>query len=130
MENDDNFSEYINYREIEIESVSESSKIPSIMPSSSISKRSSFADSTSGKITKKLKLSKPEKSFVWKHFKKIETNEKVQVQCIVPVMKNEKEEPCNTTHKFTGSTSNMKYHLNAIHNITDEDNEIKVNVIL
>ena len=76
MENDDNFSEYINYREIEIESVSELSKTPSIAPSSSISKRSSFADSTSGKITKKLKLSKPEKSFVWKHFKKLKLMKK------------------------------------------------------
>ena len=51
----DNFSEYINYREIEIESVSRLSKTPSIAPFSLISKRSSFADSTSEKITKHIR---------------------------------------------------------------------------
>ena len=67
---------------------------------------------------------KTEKSFVWSYFKKIENDKKVQ--CTVPIIKNEKEEPCNTTYKFTGSTSNMKYHLNVIHNKTEDDEERKV----
>nr|CAG8448325.1 10472_t:CDS:2 [Entrophospora candida] len=41
---------------------------------------------------------------------KIKENEKVQ--CIIPIMENGKEESCNTSYKFTGSTSYMKYHLN------------------
>jgi hypothetical protein len=73
---------------------------------------------------KKPKLSKNQ-SFVWKYFKKIE-NEKAQ--CIIPIIKNGKEEPCNASYKFTGSTSNMKYHLNVMHNKT-EDEEKKVNII-
>ncbi|CAJ0834021.1 812_t:CDS:2 [Entrophospora sp. SA101] len=58
-------------------------------------------------------------------FKKTE-NEKAQ--CIIPIIKNGKEEPCNASYKFTGSTSNMKYHLNVMHNKT-EDKEKKVNII-
>ena len=62
--------------------------------------------------TKKLKLSKSEKSFVWKYFKKIDDG---KVQCIIPIVKNEKEEPCNIIYKYNSFTSNMKYHLNVVH---------------
>ncbi len=126
---DDNFSEYIDYRDVE-ESRSGSSRQQSVVPSTS-SKRSSFIDlessaSSHQQQTKKLKFSKSEKSFVWKYFKKIGND---KVQCIVPIIKNEKEEPCNVSYKYTGSTSNMKYHLNAAHNKTEGDEETEVIII-
>ncbi|RGB23095.1 hypothetical protein C1646_677369 [Rhizophagus diaphanus] len=122
---DDNFSEYLDYRDID-ESQSVSSKQQSIAPSTG-SKRSSFIDleSSTGsqQQQKKLKSSKYEKSFVWKYFKKVGND---KVQCIVPIIKNEKEEQCNITYKYTGSTSNMKYHLNTAHNKTEGDKEKEI----
>jgi hypothetical protein len=117
----DNFSEYLNYRDTE-----ESPSEPSTAPSTSTSKRSSF--STSGdQSNKKLKLTNSEKSFVWKYFTKLENK---KVQCKVLIEKDGKEVPCDTSYKFTGSTSNLKYHLNAVHNKTEADEkEKKVNII-
>ncbi|CAG8692323.1 20461_t:CDS:2 [Rhizophagus irregularis] len=132
-ETNDNFSEYIDYRNVENESLSGSSKLQSVAPSTSISQRSSFSffESTAGSSQqqqiKKLKLSKPEKSFVWKYFKKIDDG---KVQCIIPIMKGEKEEPCNIIYKHSSSTSNMKYHLNAAHNKTEGDEEKELNTLL
>ncbi|GBC25170.2 zinc finger BED domain-containing protein 4-like [Rhizophagus irregularis DAOM 181602=DAOM 197198] len=131
-ETNDNFSEYIDYRNVENESLSGSSKLQSVAPSTSISQRSSFSffESTAGSSQqqqiKKLKLSKPEKSFVWKYFKKIDDG---KVQCIIPIMKGEKEEPCNIIYKHSSSTSNMKYHLNAAHNKTEGDEEKEESII-
>ncbi|CAI2190429.1 1255_t:CDS:2 [Funneliformis geosporum] len=48
-----------------------------------------------------------------------------KVYCIVPVIKHEKEELCDISYKFTVSTSNLKYHLNTVHNITDNNKKNK-----
>jgi hypothetical protein len=61
---------------------------------------------------------------VWKYFTKLENK---KVQCNVPVDKDGREEPCKATYKFTGSTSNLKYHLNMAHGKTEDDEEKKVN---
>ena len=125
MSENDEFSEYlnyINYRDTE-ESPSEPSMSKSVISSTSTSKRSSFSASTDQQ-SKKLKLSKSGKSFVWNHFEKLENN---KVQCKVLVMKDKKEVPCDVIYKFTGSTSTLKYHLNMSHTITEADEEKKVN---
>jgi hypothetical protein len=51
-----------------------------------------------------------------------------KVYCIVPVIKHIKEELCDISYKFTGTTSNLKYHLNTIHNISENDEVNKVNI--
>ncbi|GES91802.1 hypothetical protein RCL_jg14041.t1 [Rhizophagus clarus] len=81
------------------ESQSGSSRQQSVVPSTG-SKRSSFIDSefltgSQQQQVKKLKPSKSEKRFLWKYFKKL----------------------------YTGSTSNMIYHLNTAHNKTVGDEE-------
>lgn len=123
-ENYDEFSEYFNYRDIELieETPSEMSMSKSAASSTSASKRSSFSLPTE-RENKKLKLPKSAKSFVWKYFEKTKDDE---VQCKVPVMKDGKEEPCNITYKYKGSTSTLKYHLNAAHNKTEADEEKNV----
>ncbi|CAB5292141.1 unnamed protein product [Rhizophagus irregularis] len=121
-EPNDDFSEYIDYRNIEDieESLSGSSKFAS---STTTSKRSSF--NSQQQQVKKLKLSKSEKSFVWKYFERIDDG---KVRCIMSITKNGKEEPCNATYKYLSFTLNMKYHLNSLHNITEgeEQEEPKV----
>ncbi|CAB5349428.1 unnamed protein product [Rhizophagus irregularis] len=107
----DNFSEFLNYRDVD-ETPSEQSGALTTLTS----KRSSF--STSEQSNKKLKINKNEKSFVWKYFTKLENK---KVQCKILVENNGKEEPCNVTYKYTGSTSNLKYHLNIVHNKTEAD---------
>jgi hypothetical protein len=128
MSENEEFLEYFDYRdtdELIEESPSEPSVSKSAIPSTSTSKRSSFSafSAFTDQESKRLKLSKGAKSFVWNYFEKIEDS---KVQCKVPTMKNGKEEPCNITYKFTGSTSTLKYHLNMSHNKTEGDEEKKV----
>jgi N-methylhydantoinase B/oxoprolinase/acetone carboxylase alpha subunit len=118
----DNFSEYINYRDVE-----ESPSEHSTAPSTSTSKRT-LSTLSADQSNKKLKLNKNEKSFVWRYFTK---HENKKVQCKIIVQRDGKEVPCDVTYKFTGSTSNLKYHLNVVHGKTEADEEeIKVNIIL
>ena len=131
MSENEEFLEYFDYRdtdELIEESPSEPSVSKSAIPSTSTSKRSSFSVFTDQE-SKRLKLSKGTKSFVWNYFEKIKDN---KVQCKVLTMKNGKEEPCNITYKFTGSTSTLKYHLNMSHNKTegDEEKKVKFNFLL
>jgi hypothetical protein len=124
-DNDDDCSEYFDFRNVE-EISSESFESQSAI-SSSISENSLFLESpVNNKQIKRQKSSKTKNpSFVWKYFKKTENE---NVQCIIPIIKNGKESPCSTSYKFTGSTSNMKYHLNVIHNKTEGSEEKKVNI--
>lgn len=113
---DDIFSDYLNYRDAE-ETSERSTERTAEQSNASTSKRSSFSFTPTAPKSKKLK---GEKSFVWRYFTKLDDK---KVQCEVPVERDGIEVPCKVTYKFTGSTSNLKYHLNVAHSKTEDDDE-------